>query len=219
MAGRTRLKKRDRAVELLALGEHSNEQVATQLGIGSRTLRRWLDDKDFVAELDAVKQQIRDAIRAEGIASKRFRIQSANDRHQRMQQLIEARAEANKRRALVLEDGDGEIDFEGYAAAGAETGLLVHTVTYLKDGRREEWAFDSALAKAMLDHEKQIAIEVGEWSEKRELTGKDGKPLQVQQQPPDLSDLTDEELETLERIAARRAALANPGGAGAASAG
>ncbi|MGE0539735.1 MAG: hypothetical protein AB7R89_06115 [Dehalococcoidia bacterium] len=189
MAGKTRLKKRDRAVALLARGDRSHEQIATELKIASRTLRNWLSDPAFAAELEAAKGAIRDALCAEGVAAKQNRLDSYRDRHQRMQQVIEARADANRKRNVVVQSGQGkDLDFDGYTAAGAETGIMVHTVTYLKDGRREEWAIDTGLLKEMRELEKQAATEMGQWD--------DGKANAVLKHL-DLTKLTAEQLERI----------------------
>ncbi|PVX61251.1 DUF2280 domain-containing protein [Paraburkholderia unamae] len=47
--------------------------------------------------------------------------------------------------------------------------------------------------------------------QKLEHTGKDGGPIKTAAGPVDLSDLTDDELDVLERIAAKREPGANPG--------
>jgi hypothetical protein len=47
--------------------------------------------------------------------------------------------------------------------------------------------------------------------QKLEHTGKDGGPIRTAAGPVDLSDLTDDELDVLERIAAKREPGSNPG--------
>lgn len=50
---------------------------------------------------------------------------------------------------------------------------------------------------------KLIGDHLGMFKQRMELTGKDGGPIQSQDAPPDLSSLTDEELEQLARIVAK----------------
>jgi len=47
--------------------------------------------------------------------------------------------------------------------------------------------------------------------QKLEHTGKDGGPIKTAAEPVDLSDATDEELDAIERVLARRQSGANPG--------
>lgn len=172
----------------VALGQGKTQvEAAAVAGVAVLTVKRWGKQDVFSAAVAAEAERIQAAVRAEGIANRQNRIDSQNWRHSLMRQVIEARADANRRRKEALDTvggffprtttPSGEIDFEGYAAAGAETGLMVHTVTYLKDGRREEWAVDTGLLKELREHEKQTAQEVGQWTEKREVTGKGGAPL------------------------------------------
>lgn len=50
---------------------------------------------------------------------------------------------------------------------------------------------------------KLLGEHLGMFKQRVELTGKDGGPIQSQDAPPDLSSLTDEELEQLARIVAK----------------
>jgi hypothetical protein len=55
-------------------------------------------------------------------------------------------------------------------APGADTGLLMRTWKQIGSGDSavivEEYQVDTGLLKALLDHEKQAAQELGQWSEK-----------------------------------------------------
>lgn len=50
---------------------------------------------------------------------------------------------------------------------------------------------------------KMLGEHLGMFKQRVELTGKDGGPIQSQSAPLDLSNLTDEELDTLERLVAK----------------
>lgn len=159
--------------------------VADTMSVKRATVQRWLKLPAFGSRVSEEAQRIKDAIRDAGIANRQNRIDALNQRHKLMEAVIAARAEANRRRSVLMDQRTGkqlgglmatgtgseptedrdQIDFDTYAAAGAETGLMVHTVTYLKDGRREEWAVDTGLLKELREHEKQAAIECGQWEE------------------------------------------------------
>ena len=109
-------------------------------------------------------------VKSRGIAFRQNRIDAANARHKLMEQVIAERA-ADPNNADV---------------PGGTTGIVVKqlkhvTHIYEKDPndanskpRRvsvEVWesSVDTALMKSMLDHEKQVAQELGEWTEKSEV--------------------------------------------------
>lgn len=169
--------KRKTAVELLAQGMRDAD-VAKALDTTVVSLWRWERAPEFVAAVEAEGERIRAALRAEGIANKQNRIDALNERWGLMRAVIAARATANTHRNNAWEH-DASDATEDYAAAGAETGLMVHTITYLKDGRREEWTVDTGLLKEMREHEKQAAQELGQWTEKREERREDSVAVTV----------------------------------------
>lgn len=195
-------KPKRRAAALLALDELKDEEIAEKVGVSPRALWYWKAHPDFKAEIERLCAEAAERIMARGIARKEKRIEAANERHQLMNQVIRSRAKVNRHRNVNgLSDEDEPMDLLGYTAAGADTGLMVHTVTYLKEGRREEWAIDTGLLKELRELEKQAAQEMGQWVTRSETTGKDGDPIRIELSRPDLSALSDEELEILERIA------------------
>lgn len=106
------------------------------------------------------------AVKKRGIADKQYRINALVRRQQLMEQVIAERAD----------EYDGE-------AAGAGTGLLVRQTKMLGAGElaREivEYALDAGLLREMRDHEKQIAQELGEWTERREISGDAERPVSI----------------------------------------
>ena len=94
------------------------------------------------------------------------------------------------------------------------TGVKLKASTELTD---DEAAFVSEVSETTTEHggslklktnDKLKALELlgrhlGMFKEKVEVTGKDGGPIQSQDAPPDLSSLSDEELEQLARIVAK----------------
>lgn len=154
--------RRERAAALVAEDVQSDPEIARQLGISDRQLLRWKRAPEFAARVAEIVEATRAAVLAEGVANKRNRIEAINDRWRRLQQVIDARAEKHANiRTLAASP-----------AAGAETGLMVLTIRYLPGGGRvEEWAVDTGLLKAMLEHEKQAAVELGQWEEKSSVSG------------------------------------------------
>lgn len=155
---------KERAAFLVADDKLSDEQIAADLNIGRTTLHRWKTDAAFRARVEEIKAEVRAKLSALGIAARQNRLDALNDRARRMADVIKQRAEN-------LKDVPG----------GGNTGLLVRQVKGIGKGEDfqvvEEYAVDTALLREMREHEKQAAIEVGEWTEKREHTGKDGEDL------------------------------------------
>ena len=72
--------------------------------------------------------------------------------------------EVIRQRAVNLKDVPG----------GGNTGLLVRQVKGIGKGEDfqvvEEYAVDTGLLRELREHEKQAAIELGEWTEKQDVT-------------------------------------------------
>ena len=172
------------------------------------TLTSWSVAFGWQARLAEIADAEQRAIIARGIADKEARLAVLDDVHSRMLRLFEARAQ----------DLGGEI-------AGGDTGLLVRQAKLVKvyetpaesatgdDGelvsaKRDvlvyDYAFDVALAKEVREYGKQAAIERKEWSERHEVTGKDGAPIEVRVE------------DARQQLAARLAALAARRGEGSA---
>lgn len=158
---------RTEAAQLLANGRLSDSDIAEKLGIDRTTLWRWLQREEFAARVAELVENQRREIERIGIAQRHQRLAGYNDRRTRLLRVIEARAD------------DPQI-VEG---AGGGTGLLVRRKKKIGQGDASEtvieYAVDTGLLGALLDLEKQAAIETGQWTEKREHTGKGGGPIVV----------------------------------------
>lgn len=164
----------DRSLEKLVAVYQSDTENAPTTRL--RTLKAWSAAHQWQTHLADIADAERLAIVARGIADKQNRVDALNDRWERMKQVIAERAESRE-----------------YAdAAGGETGLLVKTYKQVGSGENaqlvEEYAVDTGLLREMREHEKQAAQELGQWTEKQEIAGKDGGPIRVAR------ELTDDEL-------------------------
>jgi hypothetical protein len=168
---------KEQAALLVAQDKLSDELIAAELGIGRATLARWKVESDFRARVSEIVVEIKARVVARGIAERQNRLDALNDRWHKMKAVI-------SQRATNLASVPG----------GGNTGLLVRQVKGIGKGEDfqviEEYAVDTGLLREMREHEKHAAIELGEWTEKREHKF-------------NLSDLSNEELITLERITAK----------------
>ena len=174
---------RTRAAELVADDHLSDEEIIAELGVADRkTLWRWRQHTEFVAREAERRAAQRLAIEAKGLADRDNRLRGYQDRYDRLQRTLDARA-ADPTMADV---------------PGGDTGVLVREVKFVKvfevavgdDGEErgpavpmkqyrqvEVFTVDTGLLKEMDHLAKQAAEDLGQWVTKGELTGKGGKDL------------------------------------------
>lgn len=147
--------RRERAAILVAQGELGITEIARLCGIDRDTLWTWRKSPIFNARIAQCTEAFRDEMLRVGIAAKTARIASLQDRHLRLQRIIEERAAA----AMA--------DPEARDIPGASSGLLMKQQKVSGSGRNavllEEWVFDSALMREMRSIEEHVARELGQW--------------------------------------------------------
>lgn len=157
----------ERAARLVAEDDQSDEAIASSLEMSRATLARLKLDPLFLERVQTIRQETSARVLRYAIAKRVRRVAALDDRWQRMQRLIDARAE------------------EYAAVPGGDTGLLVRQLKRIGQGRDaetvEEYAADVALLRELRETEKQAAQEVGQWADKAsvELSGPAGGPLSV----------------------------------------
>jgi hypothetical protein len=141
--------------------------IAEKVGISRATLSRWRDKPEFAARVTEHMEEFRELVRRRGVARMERRLDALNDRWNRMRQVIDDRA----------------IDPKMQAVPGGTTGLIAHNIKGV--GRGEDFQLvdvyevDTGLLRELREHEKQAAQELGQWLEKREITGDDKAPVIV----------------------------------------
>lgn len=143
---------RSQAAQMIADGQLPIEQVAEKVGVSKQTLFKWKLVPEFQLRVKENAEAIAEALKGAGIREKQLRVDNLQARVTKMLQLIEARGEemANE-------------------VAGGATGLLVRDWKG-KDCDVAVYRFDAGLLKELREHEKQAAIELGQWTEKQEHT-------------------------------------------------
>jgi hypothetical protein len=155
---------RARAAQLVAEDTLTDEQIAAAVGVSKGTLERWKLRPEFRARVAAIIET----------AIKRTESESINT--------VAGRALRYKRRAEKLDQvlAERADDPSVAAAAGGKTGLIVRQYK-IANGRepivREEFVVDTATLAEIRQLEKQAAQDLGQWSDKTEMTGKDGAPF------------------------------------------
>lgn len=98
----------------------------------------------------------------EGLARRAVRLREKMERHALLKQVIRERADH-----VEMQD-----------APGGKTGTLC--LDYRgKDADRAVYKLDAALLKEMRELEREIAIELGQWAERKEVSGPDGGAVPV----------------------------------------
>lgn len=172
--------KRERAAQLAADDVLTDAEIAAKSGITERTLNRWRKLGDFMARVAHYKAEIAAAVKRQGIANKQNRIDAYNRRWELLEQIRMERANDE-----WLSD-----------APGGKTGFVVKQLKTVKhhyvpdpddeDGKPstmmvETWesVVDTGFLREFRELEKQAAQDSGQWTEKREVTGKDGGPIEI----------------------------------------
>lgn len=144
------------AAQLLAADEFTDQEIADRVGIIRNTLWVWKKSPEFAARVKELAEQLGDLALRYAIGRRARRLRALEDRWERLKRVIAERASA----------------LEMAGAPGGDTGLLCRTLKSIGAGdhaeKVEEYELDAALLKELREHEKQAAIELGQWSEKRE---------------------------------------------------
>lgn len=155
------------AAELLAEGRLTDTQIAAEAGTSRRTLARWKDAPEFQEKVREHAAALEAAILQRGIAMRANRVRALDDRWRRMQQVIEERGNDPSMRSVP----------------GGKTGLLCHDIKVVGGGDSAErvdlYEVDTGLLKELREHEKQAAIELGQWDRDSEDAGDTAGPLTV----------------------------------------
>lgn len=161
---------KEQAARLLAEDGASDAEISSQLDIGRRTLARWKESDLFQKRVEEYLEAYKKRVLSKSIALKERRIESYLKDF--------AATEA------VLQERGAELDGE---IGGGATGYICKDFKG-KDADTPVYQFDAALFRERLKLREQLAKELGQWTEKTELTGKDGGPLTVQMLDEILSD-------------------------------
>ncbi|MDQ3832232.1 MAG: phBC6A51 family helix-turn-helix protein [Actinomycetota bacterium] len=159
--------KQEEAAALVAEDVKSDEDIALTLGIHRSTLDRWKKLPAFDARVDEILAECRRHVTRKTIARVEKRVEALQDRWNRMQQVIRERAEDG-----MLAD-----------VPGGTTGLIVHNVKGVGKGEDFQlidlYEVDTGLLAEIRAHEKQAAQELGQWTEKQQVSGDEDKPVVV----------------------------------------
>lgn len=136
----------------------TDEQIAAEVGVHRTTLAEWKKDSVFAGLVGDQVGRLNAAMLRLPIAKKRERLKVLDTMHRKALGLIEAR-------------GDDMQD----ETPGGGTGLLVRQVKQIGSGKDaytiEQYEADVPLMREIRALEEQAAKELGQWIDKREVSG------------------------------------------------
>ena len=145
------------AAQLLADGNLTDAEIGEQVGVSRQAIWQWKQDPAFNEVIEGHLEVFKQEVRRRGIASRDRRIKALNDRWNRLQRVVEERAD----------------DPTHERVPGWKTGLLVHNVKSVGGGENatvvDLYEVDTGLLRELREHEKQAAQELGQWTEKHEV--------------------------------------------------
>ncbi|MGB3305500.1 MAG: phBC6A51 family helix-turn-helix protein [Thermomicrobiales bacterium] len=153
------------AAVLLAEDRLTDAAIAKKVGVGRTKLHEWKQHPVFAAKVTALSDELIARARRRGLARLDRRLERYERRARAFDMIVSDRAKAMKE----VPGGRSGYLVRHYKSIG--TGETAHEV--------EEYHFDAALSREMRELEKQVAQDTGQWTDKRELTGKDGGAISV----------------------------------------
>lgn len=155
------------AAQLVAEDRLTDREIAATVEVHRKTLWLWQQREEFRVRVSEIRAALRESILTEGIAARDRRVAAYDRRWRKMEAVIDARA---KDPAMA-------------GVPGGATGLLSHDVKMIGGGEAAErvdvYEVDTGLLRELREVEKQAAQDLGQWTERREHTGKDGAELVV----------------------------------------
>lgn len=145
---------REEAAQMVAEGRYELTQIAEKLGITRQGLHKLRRTPAFAARVDEISREFADAALKRALARKDYRITCLANRHSLLREVIEARAAAPDMQEIP----------------GGHTGIMVRKPVTSKDGIcGYEFVVDTGTLKELRAVEEQVAKELGQFVEKREV--------------------------------------------------
>jgi len=197
-------KTRETAAFLVADDRLKDEEIAAKVGVTGRQLDRWKVHPEFAERVREHVAAWKAEIRRRGLAIKERRVESLIRDFEATEVIVQERGKQLDQELLPDDERSAY-------AGGARTGFIARDWKG-KDATAPVYQFDAALMRERRELRRQIAVELGDWVERRDLeaevTGKDGGPIRVSHEH-DVSAALSEHLGALRAF--RRSADPEPG--------
>lgn len=152
----TNQKEYTEAALLIAQGEMQYGAIADRLNVARQTLFNWRRESEFKQLVSNHVAELVAEVRSFSIGQLHNRVKALQDRHSRLERIIEERAKSDQMQGVP----------------GGTTGLLVHNVKSIGSGdsavRVDVYELDTGLLNELRAIELQSAKELGQWIDKSE---------------------------------------------------
>jgi hypothetical protein len=145
-------KEKELAAQLVSEDELSTYEISKQVGVTTNKILLWKRSNEFKERVEQIVQSMGRPILKRAIARKASRIRFLDDRVKALMKIVEERGMSKEMQTVP----------------GGTTGYLVGR---MKHGKME-YEIDFALLKELREHEKQAAMEMGDWHERVEFTNR-----------------------------------------------
>lgn len=170
--------KHEKFASLIASGKTASESY-TSAGYRGRGAEvsghRLLKNAKVRARIDELTEEISKGIVQSSIADKNYRIARAQELEEKIFTVFQERAAYYANRAAT----DSRLA-KLQEPPGFGTGVVVETFRRVGASTVAEYTIDTAAIREAKELLKYVSQEVGDWTEKKEFTGKDGGPLTVE---------------------------------------
>lgn len=157
--------KKHEAAQLIAADELTDQEIADKVDIKRQTLWEWKKREEFAARIKEIEDSLGALASRYALARRGRRLQAQGVRWNKLHQVIDERA-ADERMEGVPGGRTGLLVIEESEVALIPAGDGVgppHPVAV-----PTKVAVDTATLKEIRELEKHVAVEVGQWTEKRE---------------------------------------------------
>lgn len=158
--------KRTRAADLMTDTRYSERDICDMTGLAMPELR-WLQTQpDFMDAFEAAKAEQTRRVMNTGVASREFRINQLNRRHQLLSRLMD-------QRSASMDPESEFFDAETLGVPGVDTGLLVKKTRGIGSGPTmmivNDFELDRGLLSAFKEIEEHVGKETGQLMERRQI--------------------------------------------------
>jgi len=157
--------KRERAAQMLAEDVLTDAGIGSQVGCTDRAIRMWKTYPEFQARIQSELAKIIRRTENSGRALRHKRIQALDKRCTGLDKVIEARAKVYNRPEIPGGD-TGLVAVEFKSARVTEQRVVDGKTQFVEISKLiPEYPVDTGLLRELREHEKQIAVEMGQWDE------------------------------------------------------
>lgn len=186
MAGFRWTGRKEEAALLVAQDELTNVEIARRVGVSRQGLSKWKQSPEFMARVEGLLEYMAEAVRERGIGGQGNRMAALNDRWAKLQRVMAARAKGMEsvpggdsgllvprvrmvKLYAVAPDEGGENAIEGEVVDGAGRAAPALVSKAPVAGWRAvpvaEYVVDVGLLRELREHERQAAMELGQWGQ------------------------------------------------------